>query len=93
MLTFIAIGMVMIVIGLMIVTFHQDREEIEAELDAEKRAAEKKEEKPYRTDLCSRIPADGTVEWARYVLDNYNTEFFKPVDIARATKILDKLNE
>lgn len=40
--------------------------------------------------LTSWIPEDGTEEWARYVLDNYKTEYFKPVDITRATLILDR---
>lgn len=41
-------------------------------------------------DLTSWIPEEGTEEWAHFVLDNYKTDYFKPVDIARATLILDR---
>ncbi len=43
--------------------------------------------------LVDWIPKDGTVEWAHYVMDNYTTDYFKPVDIARAVKILDRLDK
>ena len=40
--------------------------------------------------LVSRIPEDGTLEWAQYVEQNYSTEYFKPVDLFRAGMIVEK---
>ena len=40
--------------------------------------------------LCSRIPEDGTIEWAEYVQNNYSTEYFKPVDLFRAGMIVER---
>ncbi len=90
MLIIIGVSMFLIVMGLLIVSFIDDSKE---ETKVEKPEAKTEEKKPFRSELCSRIPKDGTVEWARYVLDNYTTDYFKPVDIARAAKILDGLNE
>lgn len=36
------------------------------------------------------IPEDGTLEWAKYVSENYSTEYFAPVDLVRAGRILEK---
>lgn len=81
--------MFFVVAALIAVSIREERDELEIV------PVKKKEQVPKTTDdgLCARIPQDGTVEWAHYVLENYSTEYFKPVDITRAYKILDKNEE
>lgn len=84
----IAIAMLFIIIALIVVSVREGMDDYKIEAPKKRETEEKKEEASEKK-LCSWIPKEGTVEWAHYVLENYSTEYFKPVDITRAYRILD----
>lgn len=42
-------------------------------------------------NLCDRIPSRGTVAWAKYVEEHYETDFFTPVDLFLAGQIIERI--
>ena len=82
----LALAMLFIIAGVVVVVL-KDASEDDFEIKSPTRKR-RKEESP-KEGLCSWIPEEGTVKWAHFVLENYSTEYFKPVDITRAYKILD----
>lgn len=42
--------------------------------------------------LTDKIPEKDTLEWALYVQSHYSTDFFKPCDLFRAGRLVERFN-
>lgn len=42
--------------------------------------------------LTEKIPEKDTLEWALYVQSHYSTDFFKPCDLFRAGRLVERFN-
>ena len=42
--------------------------------------------------LTDKIPEEDTLEWALYVQSHYSTDFFKPCDLFRAGRLVERFN-
>ena len=42
--------------------------------------------------LTDKIPEEDTLEWALYVQSHYSTDFFKPADLFRAGRLVERFN-
>ncbi len=42
--------------------------------------------------LTDKIPEEDTLEWALYVQSHYSTDYFKPCDLFRAGRLVERFN-
>lgn len=49
-------------------------------------------EEDWKPPLTEKIPEKDTLEWALYVQSHYSTDFFKPCDLFRAGRLVERFN-
>ena len=49
-------------------------------------------EEDWEPPLTEKIPEKDTLEWALYVQSHYSTDFFKPCDLFRAGRLVERFN-